>query len=168
MPMRITLPLQKAVVLCEFEASDAEEACAMEFDPEVKRYLRLPNKSPSEWIESFKSQIGSLPSFAVVTLPERILAGRASIGAPVLGGNVSELEIVIAKPFWGDRLGRAVADLLIREAFCALGASTVTATVHPENAPSLRLLRAFQFEEVGLEESGWQSGHLKFALHRGA
>jgi ribosomal-protein-alanine N-acetyltransferase len=166
--MQIALPLEHGVLLREFEADDAATACATEFDPVVKRYLKVPDKSEAEWVESFKSQIGSLASFAVVALPERVLAGRASIDGDLLHDVAREMEIVIDRPFWGRGIGRLVADVLLREAFQSLRASEVTATVHPDNAPSLKLLRTFRFQQVGCKDVGWQKGHLRFQLKRGA
>lgn len=166
--MQIALPMEHGVLLREFEVSDAAVACAMEFNPNVKRYLKVPDKSEAEWVRSFKKQIGSLASFAVVALPERVLAGRASIGGDLPHGTARELEIVIDQQFWGRGLGMIVADALIREAFQSLRAIEITATVHPENVPSISLLRKFQFQQVGRESRGWQKGHLEFQLRPGA
>jgi RimJ/RimL family protein N-acetyltransferase len=83
----------------------------------------------------------------VVALPENEVAGRVCMNrAKDRTPGVAEFEIIIAKKFWGRRLGREVATLMIPAAFNELNAKAVRAEVHPENKASLGLLDCFGFK----------------------
>ena len=162
----IELPIANGALLRPFVVADAELTYGFEFDPGVKKYLWLPDKDKVEWMKAFTSQArtGTYRASAIVALPESVLAGRASINRSLNDPHSRELQIIVAKPFWGRGLGRIVADMLIRCAFTELGAKVVTATVHPDNAASLNLLKAFKFVPVGVESEGKQVGHLLYEL----
>jgi RimJ/RimL family protein N-acetyltransferase len=168
----IILPAENGVLLRDFVVADSELACAFEFDPDVKKYLWLPKKTKDDWVGAFKFavQTRTYSAIAVVALPEHILAGRASIDALLNNQSSRELDIIIAKPFWGRGLGRIVADMLIRRAFEQLSANVVTATVHPENQHSLELLHAYGFVKVGAKPQGDgpQGGHVLYERRVGA
>ncbi len=52
--------------------------------------------------------------------------------------------MLISRKYWGQRLGREAAELLIGVAFRTLEASSVVAMIDPDNKASLNL-----FEELG-------------------
>ena len=54
---------------------------------------------------------------------------------------VAEFEVIIARQFWGRRLGRAVAELMLPAAFYEMNAIAVLVEVHPENLASLAMLK---------------------------
>lgn len=163
--MLVPLPLENGVLLRKYEIGDAAAAMAIEYDPDVKRYICIPSKDKHQWLRDFESGIGQRPAFAVVALPERVLAGRASLSRCVPDHENRELRIVIGKTFWGRGLGEIVAGLLIRVAFGELGATSVFATVHPENSASLELLERHRFTFVeafsGPQVPKCQQGHLR-------
>lgn len=165
--MYILLPKNgEDFALRSFTREDAERLADIEFDAEVKRFLARPKKDKPQWIREFDPD--SYDGWAVDL--DGVLAGRASIlrGKRRRDG---ELAIVIGRPFWGLRLGRKVAAMLIQAAFDELNAKALVAVVHPENQASILLLRAFKFRRRGIvvaPAEHWQQGHFIYRLPRGA
>ncbi len=155
-------------VLRSFTPADAELLAEIEFDREVKRYLAVPEKDKQQWIQEFSHELGY--GWAVEASHDGTLAGRASISRSAKKGE-GELVIVISKAFWGYKLGRKVAALLIPAAFKELEAKALVAIVHPENQASLDLLKFWKFKYCGTNKTPakpWQKGHLVFRLTREA
>lgn len=156
------------ILLRDFVREDAEPLADIEYDADVKKYLALPARDRSEWIRSFSPDLVSGCAFEA--LPEHVLAGRASISRTSTPGK-GELQIVIAKRFWGQHLGRKAAAILIPAAFEELHAAAIVALVHPDNRAGLKLLESWGFAYCGKKESNaddWQHGHLIFELSRSA
>ncbi|SRR6266545_3515614 len=166
--MTLTLPkIGDGFVLRDFVIGDAQALADIEYDQDVKKYLAIPNRDRAEWVRVFTPDLAF--GWAIELTPEGVLAGRASISKYSPGEG--ELQIVIAKPFWGRRLGRKIAQILIPAAFEELNAVKLIGVVHPENHASLALLRAWGFSSCGKKdcaEDHWQYGHLIFELTRNA
>ena len=156
-------------MLRPFALEDAGPLAEIEFDPDVKRFLALPRKDKASWIKSFDpASYGGWVAWAVDV--QGILAGRASLLRAKRRGDC-ELVIVIARSFWGLRLGRKLAAMLIHAAFDEFGTRALVAEVHPDNRASIALLRAFKFRRRGVVEASpehWQHGHLVYRLSRGS
>lgn len=167
--MGLTLPKYgDDFLLRDFIAGDAQPLAEIEYDPEVKKYLAVPAKDRAEWIRTFSPDL--VRGWAIEVTPEAVLAGRASISRASAPGE-GELEIVIAKSFWGCKLGRKVAQILIPAAFEELNALSVVGVVHPEHRASLALLASWGFAYRGKKDCAkdhWQYGHLIFELTRTA
>ncbi len=151
--------------LREFVREDAERLAEIEFDADVKRFLAQPVKNKEDWIESFDPT--SYNGWAIEV--NDVLAGRASLLRGRRRGD-GELAIVIARSFWGARLGRKVAAMLIHAAFDELNARALVAEVHPCNKASIGLLRAFKFRRRGVvakPPEHWQHGHFVYRMSRG-
>lgn len=171
-----TLPREgDGIRLREFCLEDAPLLADIEYDPEVKRFLDPPSIERSDWIRRFSERVrkDSFACCAIDVLPECVLAGRVSI--PIycldLAGEKREFQVVIAKAFWGRKLGRKAADILIPAAFQELHAPAVIGIVHPENKRSLALLGSwgFEYREQIMEAAyGWQQGHRIYELTREA
>ena len=156
-------------MLRPFAIEDAKPLAEIEFDIDVKRFLALPTKEKASWIESFDpASYGGWVAWAVVV--EGVLAGRASLHRAKRRGDC-ELVIVIARSFWGLRLGRKIAAELVHAAFDELGAKALVAVVHPDNEASIALLRAFKFRRCGIVDAPpehWQHGHFVYRMSRGS
>jgi RimJ/RimL family protein N-acetyltransferase len=162
------LPLRaRKTTLRRITVKDLAEWYALEADPDVKRYIGGPVRKPAaEWIEEARKRLPISSPIAVVETESGHFVGRASLDWD-RERKVSEVAVVIAKAFWGDRyrFGRDVSELLID--FSNLGVEKVVAVVHPQNEASRKLLDRLGFACVG-ERSGnpddWQNGHLVFEL----
>lgn len=143
----------------EFLRSDAEALAEIEFDTDVKRYLALPQKKRAEWTASFDPELYG--GWAVEV--DGTLAGRVSILRAKRNGE-GEIAVVIAKAYWGLRLGRRVADMLLHIGFEEMNATALVGQVHPENRGSLALLRALRFRRSGVLKApgSWQDGHIVY------
>jgi RimJ/RimL family protein N-acetyltransferase len=112
-----TPKLLGSCILRDFVKEDAEPLADIEYDPIIKRYVGkgVIATPRGDWEHKVSRDPGSLRGWAIEVIPEHVLAGRASLSkvknAPL--GTI-ELEIVVAKPFWGRRLGRQVATALIQ------------------------------------------------------
>ena len=166
--MALDLPIQgSGFVLREFVAADAQGLADIEFDPEVKRYLAIPERIKEDWVQAFDPR--AVAGWAIV-VDEGVLAGRASLMRAKRKGD-AELVIVIAKPFWGRELGRRVASLLVRIAFEEFEAKALIGIVHPEHKPSIELLRSLKFRHRRVlyeAPEPWQTGHYVYRLTRRA
>lgn len=162
MPLPILLPKNgDSFLLRSFTREDAEQLAEIEFSPEVKRFLAVPKKSKAEWISGFDPE--TYGGYAIEVC--NTLAGRASILRCQRRGD-GELAIVIGRSFWGLRLGRKVAAMLIEAAFDELRAKALVAKVHPDNQASIALLRAFKFRRRGVVTSSehGQEGHFIYRM----
>jgi len=166
--MPLSLPLRgDGFILREFLPPDAQALAAIEFDPDVKRYLAVPDKPRSEWIENIQ-RVGIRGW--VVQRDDGQVAGSASLDRARRKGD-GELRIVIGKDFWGQALGSKVAKLLIQVAFEQLSAKAIIGVVHPDNKASLRLVRLFRFRRRGVKQDPdpqWQLGHYIYRLTKRA
>lgn len=150
-------------VIRDFQLSDARPLAEIEFDPEVKQFLALPDKSMREWIEGIERLgIGGW----TIQLEGGSVAGSASLSSAKRKGDC-ELRIVIGKQFCGRSLGGRVAKLLVQFAFEVMAAKTIVAVVHPENHASLRLVRSLGFRRRAVLQApapSWQVGHYIYRL----
>lgn len=166
----MTLEVPKFLGNCllrDFVKEDAVPLADIEYDPIVKKYvgdgvLKYPR---ADWIKKVASDPEAMRGWAIEALPERVVAGRASISRPCVPAQpgVLELQIVIAMPYWGRGFGRKVAVALIQYAFSDKRVFAVVAAAHPENQASLALLDAFNFVGTGLKD---KNEHLIFELTR--
>lgn len=165
--MTIILPkIGQGFLVREFIRQDAVGLAEIEFDTDVKRFLALPKKDKTEWIESFNPD--SYDGWAIDV--DGVLAGRVSLLRGKRRGD-GELAIVVSRPFWGVQLGRKVAAMFIHAAFNEHNARALVAEVHPENKSSIALLRAFKFRRCGVVVTSpehWQYGHFVYRLSRGS
>ena len=158
--------LLSSCILRDFLKEDASPLADIEYDPVVKKYVGkgIPSKPRDEWEREVALDPGKLRGWAIVALPENVLAGRASVSnMPKAPAGTISLEIVIAQQFWGRRLGRQVAEPLIEHAFNHQRTVAVVAEVHPENQASIKLLQSLHFADTGKKNA---SEHLIFELGR--
>jgi RimJ/RimL family protein N-acetyltransferase len=123
----ISLPIiGKAIVIREMRDEDIELLYDLETDNEVKRYVGggTLSRPRQDWIERMRqlrvTHDALLP--LIVTCIRRF-----------------EIQVIIAKQYWGKRLGKEAVELLMGVAFNNLNALSVVSVVHPENNPSLKL-----------------------------
>jgi RimJ/RimL family protein N-acetyltransferase len=109
-----------------------------------------------------KQRIAVLPLSVVYKATDEF-AGRASILLKDIDARLWEIQVLIAKEYWGKRLGREVFQLLMSAAYDELRARCIVAVVDPNNAASIALVDALGFERVGTRRSGrWDAGHLVY------
>jgi L-amino acid N-acyltransferase YncA len=95
-----------------------------------------------------------LPSARLVARGEDGVLGWAalsSVSARQCYSGVAEASIYVGRNHWGAGIGKALLEALIRESE-ARGVWTLQASIFPENAVSLALVKRFGFREVGRRE----------------
>jgi RimJ/RimL family protein N-acetyltransferase len=144
------LPIEgQKILIGALEEADLEDLYNLEIDKDVKRYVGGPTAhSKPEWIEEMRKHINNSQAY-VLPLIVRYkatgeFAGRAGLSLKDREERCREIQVLIAKKYWGQRLGKEAAELLIDVAFGAFEASAVVAMIHPDNKASLNL-----FEELG-------------------
>lgn len=161
----ITLPKSlDNCLLRAFTADDAEALAALEYDPDVKRYVGagIPKPTREEFLANFSEKLDMLP--CAIQAPDGRLAGRASLDR---SGVLREptITIVLGKDFQGVGLGHAIARCLIDDWFSDARSVAVRAEVHQDNAQSLALLRRLGFTDTGERN---HLGHCIFRVDRAA
>jgi [ribosomal protein S5]-alanine N-acetyltransferase len=159
------------VLIRKLNEKDLESLYALEIDDHVKRYVGGPVTTPQqEWIEGMAG-LCSTPNAAlpliVIYKVSGDFAGRASL-SPVPLSRSWEIQVLIAKKYWSQRLGREVTELLMGVAIDDLKASSVVAIVDPKNEASLTLAKDLGFTHVSTKQSDrWDNGHYVFERKSG-
>ena len=79
-----------------------------------------------------------------------------------------QIQVLIAKKYWSQGIGREVTELLMRVAFDGLKAASVVAIVDPNNKASLSLIKGLGFAHVSTKQSDrWDNGHYVFECKAG-
>lgn len=143
--MQIDVPKQSTKCLVRnYQLCDIRHIADIEFDPITKKYVGLPPGTKEGWIK--RVSLDLLSGWVIIALPENEVAGRICLNrAKDRTRGVVEFEVIIGQNYWGRKLGREAASLVIPAAFQELKAVAVWAEVHPENKASLALLKDFGF-----------------------
>ena len=99
----------------------------------------------------------------IVTRTDREMVGHCGFHGPpdVIGR--AEIGYTVFTPFRGQGFAKEAAQALVQYAF-ARGETEVFATVSPANAPSLAVVRALGFIQVGTQEDEVDGLELVFAV----
>jgi [ribosomal protein S5]-alanine N-acetyltransferase len=159
------------VVVRKLYKKDLRKLYELEVDKEVKRYVGGPIIRPrQEWIEGMRRLFENPEAILPLTIFNKAtgdFVGRATLYPKDEERQRWEMQIVIAKRYWGQRLGREVSKLLIDVAFHDLRASSIIAIVDPNNTASRGLVDALGFRQVGTKQSDrWDNGHLVYQRER--
>jgi [ribosomal protein S5]-alanine N-acetyltransferase len=165
----LSLPLiGKRITVRAAVVEDLEDWYQLESDKDVKRYVGGPvTQSRDDWISGMRRAIdrGGLLSHVVAVKPTGTFAGRARLTQYDACSLDWEIQVLIAKSYWGERLGRDTSEILIRAGFDFLPAAGIVAVIHPENEPSLKLFETLGFKDTGKRPAdGWDEGHLIYRL----
>jgi [ribosomal protein S5]-alanine N-acetyltransferase len=141
----------------------------LETDPDVKRYVGGVVKRPKEeWVTGMRLRMqrpSDVLPFAIIDKAAGDFVGRATISPKDCDGSW-EIQILIAKRYWGKRLGREVCELLMTALYRDLGAQSIVAVVHPDNKASRALVEASEFVRIGVNQTDrwdtdrWDNGHM--------
>ncbi|MGL4647830.1 MAG: GNAT family N-acetyltransferase [Caldilineaceae bacterium] len=135
-------------------------------DAEVVRYLDLdPMTTVSEadeLLESLAQRIATGDNFHWAMRP-RSPDGNGLIGSCNLtidrGRRRAELGYYLARPWWGQGLGKEAAQAVVDFGFLEQGLNRIEAIAYAENLGSHALLRSVGFQQEGvLREHAWEHG----------
>jgi [ribosomal protein S5]-alanine N-acetyltransferase len=155
------------------EPADLDAFCAMEMDPDVRRYVggyprsreNAENKFPCGQLQEVSGRLGV---WATVLKSNGQYIGRCglyphinSAGAMVAGE--ATLSFYIARANWGQGLASEAALTFVEFGWKQLQLSRIVATVQVGNAASVRILEKLGFALIATERG--QRSFFKFALH---
>jgi [ribosomal protein S5]-alanine N-acetyltransferase len=145
---------------------DLEPYCAMEADPEFRRFVGGTPRTREAAEEKFRTV--SLPSgpdrlgmWATVLISEGSYIGRCGVyhhigpGGPVAGEGV--LAFYLARAYWGRGLATEAGRAFVEFGFGELGLSRIVATVQVGNDASVRVLTKLGFRWVNREEGEYRT-----------
>jgi ribosomal-protein-alanine N-acetyltransferase len=149
------------LVIREFRLDDEPAAHHYASDEEVTRYLTWGPNSPTDttaYIKQVAREAAREPrtsfTLAVATLDDELIgvANLAITGEASTG----ELAYVLSRESWGRGYATEVARRLIVFGFDELGLRRITATCHPDNFASARVL-----EKAGMHFEKTMRDHLR-------
>ncbi len=154
------------------ELSDLEAYCAMEQDPDVRRYVggapRTRDAAEAKFQAVLQSTQGRLKLWATVLKATGCYIGRCGI-YPHVQANAAipdegVLAFYLARPYWGQGLASEAASAFIKFGFEKLGLQKIIASVQVGNLASARVLEKLNFDFICREEGARAFDH--FALSR--
>lgn len=136
------LATSETLGLRRFAQCEIPELYAIESDSFLKRYVGGPVKRDrDEWIQAAASIVRCDVQFALIHIPSKELAGRVTLGH-YHRIDKREVQIILARRFVGQGLGREAFQLACSYAFSGLGARTIVAVIDPAHTASLALVTA--------------------------
>jgi RimJ/RimL family protein N-acetyltransferase len=129
-----------------------------------------------EWTNCMRDTLGAENcALAIELIKDSSFVGRASIGTKIVVKDPPpsvdtecELQVLIARKYWGKGFGQEVATDLIRTCFASADVSSIVAVIDPENAASRKLMDKLGFQYVDQKSSpgSWDNKHMIFRLTR--
>lgn len=133
-----------------YTPADEDVFVALLSDPDVIRWMGMPpGDAASVFRRAFQAE--TRPSWDIWAICEDgAHIGHAELKPsphPQVDGH--EIVYALTPAVWGRGIGSAVTELVTAHGFTALGLTEVHATVAPENAASLKLLRRLGYVDAG-------------------
>jgi [ribosomal protein S5]-alanine N-acetyltransferase len=155
------------------ELADLDRFCAMEMDPEFRRYVGGRARSREEAKRKFpKGQLQKvtdrLAVWAAVLKSNQQYVGRCGLypyqkdGSGIVAGEAS-LSFYFGREHWGMGLASEAAAAFVKFGWEELRLSRINATVEVENGASVHILEKLGFEVIATERGSPRS-FFKFAL----
>ncbi len=151
------------------ELEDIDAYCAMEADPEVRRYVggapRPREQAETRFRQGLSADISDhLSLWATLYKPENCYIGRCGIyphfgddSRPIPGEGV--LAFYIARPYWGRGLATEAGEAFLRFGFEELGLDRIVATVQDGNDASTHVLEKLGLHLIRTEQGQYRVFH---------
>jgi ribosomal-protein-alanine N-acetyltransferase len=175
-PMAVILETER-LLFRDHEPQDLEPFCAMEADPEVRRYVggapRSRAGAESKFYSVYLQPVSDrLALWATVYKPRGCYIGYCGVyprfdggGTPIPGEGV--LAFYLARAYWGQGLGTEAGRAFLRFGFEELSLSRIVASVQVGNDTSARVLKKLGLARVGTDV-GERRSYDHYALTRTA
>jgi RimJ/RimL family protein N-acetyltransferase len=149
------------------ELNDLEAYCAMEADPEVRRYVGGAPRPRETAERRFYEEVAAnannqLSLWAMVYKPEGLYIGRAGVypdldqdGKEITGH--AKISFFIKPDYWGRGLATEAGRAFVSYGFEELKLSRINATVQVGNDASVRVLEKLGFKLVHTENGEHRS-----------
>ncbi len=147
--MRATIETSR-LILRPFESRDAEAAFVWFGDPVVMRFAPT---GPDTSLEQTKARLTNYQEHQATHGFSKWIILDRSLGCAIGDSGLLELReygwidlgFRLVQPYWGKGLATEAASAWIHAAFHDLHLDRLTALVHPENCPSIRILEKLGF-----------------------
>ncbi|HEY6445371.1 MAG TPA: GNAT family N-acetyltransferase [Acidobacteriaceae bacterium] len=154
------------------EPADRDAYCAMEQDPEVRRYVggapRTREAAEAKFQGALQPLSHRLRLWATILKANGAYIGRCGVYPHVEVDSIipgeGVLAFYLARPYWGQGLATEAGAAFVRFGFNELGLHKIVATVQEGNRASIRVLEKLGFHLVRVEP-GFRTFH-HFALPR--
>lgn len=150
------------LVLREFVETDEKAVHSYASDPMVTQFMDWgPNsiEDTRAFLREAVTQVETLPrrlfDLAVVDIESQALIGGAALSVTNVEHHRGEIGYVLHPDFWSNGLATEAARMLLRFGFGELQLRRISATCHPDNSASSRVL-----EKAGLAFEGRMRSHL--------
>ena len=153
----------------QHEHADIDDYCAMEMDPDVRRYVGGKPRSREEAEKRFLPGLVRAPNdlamWATIYKPENKYIGRCGIyphfnqdGNPIAGE--ASLGLYIAKPYWGRGLATEAGHAFIDFGFNKLNIKRIVTSIQAGKDASIRVI-----EKLGFTLEYFEQGNPRSFLH---
>jgi [ribosomal protein S5]-alanine N-acetyltransferase len=143
----------------QHEPGDLEAYCAMEQDPEVRRYVGGYPRTREAAEARFRGALQAIPHrlrlWATVLKANGSYIGRCGVyphmeAERIIPGE-GVLAFYLAPPYWGQGLATEAGSAFIRFGFAELGLERIVTTVQAENRASQRVVEKLGFTLTRIE-----------------
>ena len=157
------------LIFRKHEPADIDAYCAMEADPDVRRYVGGSLRPRAQAEARFRRELAVEPGdwltlLATVYKENGLYIGRCGVyphfgplGAPIAGEGT--LALYIASDYWGRGLATEAGGALLRFGFDTLGLSRIVATVQVGNDASDHVMSKLGLRLVRTEHGAHCSWH---------
>ena len=141
----------KGLILKKVERDDANKLFRIFSDKDLAKYftsgadkdIEQTEKRVEKIIDHWeKNKFGDFIVFDKKTLKT---IGFGGLHYKIDGGNIN-ISYIINKEYWGQGLGREIAQTLIVYGFDTLGLKKIVAEIDPQNTPSIKLVEKCGFQ----------------------
>jgi RimJ/RimL family protein N-acetyltransferase len=144
-------------------AADAAFVAAIENDVELKRLLGGPSGKSEEWYCKFLSGNKDLRFLVIESLTTGFPIGLCGLLTGLLSDDC-EVRVIVTKDYWEQGLGTEIAAALKGLSTDIFRDKVLTAKVHPNNAPSLAIIRRLGLAQNGrVSSDSYDNGWIKFS-----
>jgi [ribosomal protein S5]-alanine N-acetyltransferase len=141
------------------ERGDLEAYCAMEQDPEVRRYVGGAPRTREAAEARFAGALEPLPHrlrlWATVLKVNGCYIGRCGVYPHIEAGRTipgeGVLAFYLARPYWGQGFATEAGSAFVQFGFGELGLKKIVTTVDARNRASLRVLEKLGFSLARIE-----------------
>jgi len=148
------------------EPADIDAYCAMEMDPDVRRYVggkpRTREEAEKRFLTGLEAVPNNLSMWATIYKPENKYIGRCGIyphfnkdGNPIAGE--ASLGLYIAKPYWGRGLATEAGHAFVEFGFDKLDVQRIVTSIQAGNDASIRVIEKLGFTLEYFEQGEYRS-----------
>jgi RimJ/RimL family protein N-acetyltransferase len=162
------------LIFRENRIEDLDAYCAMEADPDVRRYVggspRSREEAEKRFLPSLQPAINGLHMWAAILKPGFNYIGRCGIyphfnseSKPIFGE--AAFGVYLAKAHWGRGLATEAGRAFVKYGFESLDLDRIVTMIQVGNDASVNVVKKLGFELIQIEKGDWRDFY-HFAITR--